>query len=242
MIQTLAVSGFRSLRDVRLRLGALDVVTGANGAGKSSLYRALRLIAEIAQGRVIAALAEQGGFRSVLWAGPTRSRKDPVSLKLGFADEHFGYAIDLGLPIPPPPPPLPLDQNSSLEPIPPSYDFRLTHFSKSPENSNRTEDPLHLLKGTSPAPPNNVHHHHQVCFFSSDLFCICFLSLFVPFVCPFSFGCSYFCNTFSRICVSFVQFCFCSGVRKHNSRKGPSEFLPAGFKDVSFSETISSSW
>ncbi len=119
MIETLAVSGFRSLRDVRVELQSLNVVTGANGSGKSSLYRALRLIAEIAQGRVVASLAEQGGFQSALWAGPEQFgravksgryavertlRRSPVSLKLGFSDETLGYAIDLGLPIPPPPP------------------------------------------------------------------------------------------------------------------------------------------
>jgi predicted ATPase len=118
MIRTLAVSGFRSLRDVRLELGGLNVVTGANGSGKSSLYRALRLIADVAQGRIIASLAEQGGFRSARWAGPEsfarvvkngrysvegRVRRNPVSLKLGFADEAYGYALDLGLPIPGPP-------------------------------------------------------------------------------------------------------------------------------------------
>jgi predicted ATPase len=37
MIQTLAVSGYRSLRDLVLHLGQLNLVTGANGTGKSSL-------------------------------------------------------------------------------------------------------------------------------------------------------------------------------------------------------------
>jgi predicted ATPase len=50
MITKLAISGYRSPRDVRLGLGALNVVTGANGSGKSSLYRAVRLLADIAQG------------------------------------------------------------------------------------------------------------------------------------------------------------------------------------------------
>ena len=54
IITKLAISGYRSLRDVRLPLGPLNVVTGANGSGKSSLYRALRLLADIAQGRIIA--------------------------------------------------------------------------------------------------------------------------------------------------------------------------------------------
>lgn len=60
MITTLAISGYRSLRDLRLALGPLNVVTGANGSGKSSFYRALRLLADIAQGRVVQSLALEG--------------------------------------------------------------------------------------------------------------------------------------------------------------------------------------
>lgn len=113
VITTLAVSGYRSLRDVVVGLGRLTVVTGANGSGKSSLYRALRLLADCAQGQVVGSLAREGGLQSVLWAGPetlggarrgyavegTR-RKGPVSLLLGYASERFGYLIDLGLPVP----------------------------------------------------------------------------------------------------------------------------------------------
>ena len=113
MMTRLAISGYRSLRDVRVALGALNIVTGANGSGKSSLYRALKLLADIAQGRIIQSLAAEGGLQSTLWAGPeafSRAmksgtqpvqglvRKNPVSLKLGFSGEDYGYAIDLGLP------------------------------------------------------------------------------------------------------------------------------------------------
>lgn len=115
MITCLAVSGYRSLRDVTLALGPLNVITGANGSGKSSLYRALRLLSDVAQGRAIASLAAEGGLASTLWAGPEKISRDmrsgtvpvqgtvrsgPVSLKLGFSSEDYGYAIDLGLPIP----------------------------------------------------------------------------------------------------------------------------------------------
>jgi predicted ATPase len=113
MITRLAISGYRSLRDIRLELGRLNVVTGANGSGKSNLYRALKLLADIAQGRIIQSLAADGGLQSTLWAGPEKfSRKmkagtdavtgtvrsNPIGLKLGFAGTDYGYAIDLGLP------------------------------------------------------------------------------------------------------------------------------------------------
>ena len=117
MLSTLAVSGYRSLRELVVPLEGLNLVTGPNGSGKSNLYRALRLLAETAQGRVIPSLAREGGLQSTLWAGPERFsramlrgehpvqgvvRKKPVSLKLGFASDEFSYAIDLGLPSNPP--------------------------------------------------------------------------------------------------------------------------------------------
>lgn len=101
------------MRNVVLPLERLNLVTGANGTGKSSLYKAIGLLASAAQGRIVSALAFEGGLGSTLWAGPetisrrmksgevpvqSTVRKGPVSLKLGFASEDFGYAIDLGLP------------------------------------------------------------------------------------------------------------------------------------------------
>lgn len=115
IISRLCISGYRSLRDVRLEIGQLTVVTGANGSGKSSLYRALRLLADVAQGRIIHSLALEGGLQSVLWAGPEQfsramkagtqpvqgtMRKNSVSLRLGFSSDDYGFAIDLGLPVP----------------------------------------------------------------------------------------------------------------------------------------------
>jgi len=45
MLSTLAVAGYRSLRELIVPLGKLNLVTGPNGSGKSNLYRALRLLA-----------------------------------------------------------------------------------------------------------------------------------------------------------------------------------------------------
>ncbi|GGO95749.1 AAA family ATPase [Stakelama pacifica] len=115
MISTLAISGYRSIRNLVLPLAPLTIVTGANGSGKSSLYRALRLLRDVGSGAAIASLAREGGLQSTMWAGPEQFsremlagtqpvqgtlRSGPVALRLGFAGPDDGYAIDLGLPRP----------------------------------------------------------------------------------------------------------------------------------------------
>ncbi|AZZ41185.1 ATP-binding protein [Acidipropionibacterium jensenii] len=114
MLSLIAVHGYRSIRDLVLPLGPITIVTGANGAGKTNLYRSLRLLAGIAHGRLIGSLAAEGGLSQVLWAGPERitsamrrgeveiqgtgSRTAPVSLMLGVLTEDLGYLVDVGLP------------------------------------------------------------------------------------------------------------------------------------------------
>jgi predicted ATPase len=115
MLKALAIGNYRSLLDLRFAPARLTLITGANGSGKSNLYRGLRLLAETAQGGVVNALAKEGGLQSSFWAGPEKltdrmrkgevaieggPRKDVVRLRLGFSGDDFGYAISLGLPTP----------------------------------------------------------------------------------------------------------------------------------------------
>src|SRR5262249_45562257 len=134
LITTLAIANYRSIRQMVLPMARLNVVTGANGSGKSNLYRALRLLSDTARGGVISTLAREGGFASTLWAGPESisrgmksgevpvqgggKRREPVNLRLGFCDEDVGYSIDVGLPppqIPPPDPPSAFERDPQIK-------------------------------------------------------------------------------------------------------------------------------
>ena len=117
MLRTLAISNYRSIRDLVLPLTQLNVVIGANGVGKSNPYKALRTLAETATGSSVETLSREGGLASVLWAGPEHfPRRSNGGLRNSRRTSQirgspafwirertsFGYAIDYGLPQPVP--------------------------------------------------------------------------------------------------------------------------------------------
>ncbi len=113
MLKTLAISNYRSIRNLAIPLSQLNVVTGPNGSGKSSLYRGLRLLADTARGELVGSLAREGGVQSTFWAGPEKIsremrsgkyavqgtvRKNPAQLRLGYGADDLSYSIDVGYP------------------------------------------------------------------------------------------------------------------------------------------------
>ena len=112
MITRLVIEGYRSIRALEIEPGALSVVTGANGAGKTNLYRALELLRAAAIGDLARMLAREGGMPSALWAGaPWRAdeeradfapqrKRGPARLRLAVELDNIGYDLSLGLPRP----------------------------------------------------------------------------------------------------------------------------------------------
>ncbi|QJP14364.1 AAA family ATPase [Starkeya sp. ORNL1] len=100
-IGEVSASGYRSLRGIRFPVEDLTVFVGANGVGKTNLYRALQLIQSAASGTLSRELAAEGGMESALWAG-RRQAREPVRIRFEVSLHHdagdFGYSIEIGLP------------------------------------------------------------------------------------------------------------------------------------------------
>ena len=96
MLHSIQVRGYRSLREFRLNLSRVTVVTGGNGVGKSNVYRSLAMLQRMAEGRFAEALANEGGMPSALWAG--ERRKDEAR-RISWEIEHtdFGFSIECGM-------------------------------------------------------------------------------------------------------------------------------------------------
>lgn len=99
-LTSLRIAGYRSVRDLSIEPAQLTVIVGANGVGKTNLYRALVLLQAAAEGRFARALAEEGGTRSVMWAG--RRLKGPVRMTLTARLEELEFELSCG-PVPPVP-------------------------------------------------------------------------------------------------------------------------------------------
>ncbi|OHX20380.1 AAA family ATPase [Chromobacterium sphagni] len=102
-IHSLNLSGFRSIRKLTLELDALNVVVGANGCGKSNLYKAIKLLHDAAEGRLSPALAQEGGVQKAMWAGGPRRgdrARAPRRMILSARLDDFDYELQLGYPEP----------------------------------------------------------------------------------------------------------------------------------------------
>jgi len=117
-IREVSITGYRSLRAIRFPVGGLTVFVGANGVGKTNLYRGLQLLQATATGTLAREIASEGGMDSIVWAGkrkvntPVRiklhvslasdtDRKGQSRLDIDEADKiAYSYAIEVGLPAP----------------------------------------------------------------------------------------------------------------------------------------------
>ncbi len=92
--------GFRSLRDIQWEPGDLNVLIGANAAGKSNLLRLLELISISARGRMGKYIQEAGGMEPLVWDGSADRihfsvKSTPIEDHRSVERDSLTYQMDL---------------------------------------------------------------------------------------------------------------------------------------------------
>lgn len=101
-VRDFSASGYRSLKQIAYPMSQLDVFVGANGVGKSNLYRGLELLRGAAANTLGRDLAREG-LDLAIWAGPRSHKAPAVRLAVGLEAPGGGvyrYEIEVGFPPP----------------------------------------------------------------------------------------------------------------------------------------------
>lgn len=99
-----ATAGYRSLKSIRYPVGELEVFVGANGVGKTNLYRGLELLRAAAENRFGHTLAHER-MASAFFARPRRRGPLRMTFAAMLADPAqratlYSYEIEVGYPGP----------------------------------------------------------------------------------------------------------------------------------------------
>ena len=90
-LSRLILSGYKSIAACDIELGKLNVLIGANGAGKSNFIGFFRLIVKILDQQLQAAVGSAGGSDALLHFG--RKKTEELSAELYFG--NYGYRFKL---------------------------------------------------------------------------------------------------------------------------------------------------
>ena len=88
-IDKLEIKGFKSLQDVELELGRLNVLIGPNGGGKSNLISYFQMLREMADERFQLWTAKRGGASRVLTFGASHTRRLTSKITVGGSFYEF---------------------------------------------------------------------------------------------------------------------------------------------------------
>lgn len=91
-IDRLTIKGFKTLRDVELELGNLNVLIGPNGAGKSNLVSYFEMLRQLLDKRLQLWVAKRGGANRALTFGAKRTSQ--LSSKIKFEDTSYQFELE----------------------------------------------------------------------------------------------------------------------------------------------------
>ena len=88
-IDKLTIKGFKSLQDVELELGKLNVLIGPNGAGKSNLISYFHMLRETLNERLQVWVGKRGGADRLLTFGARRTSQLSSKITIGYSFYEF---------------------------------------------------------------------------------------------------------------------------------------------------------
>lgn len=94
-LSALSVEGFRSIKSQRVELDGLNVLIGANGAGKSNFLAALQLLGSIATEGLASFVGRSGGASELLFMGPRRTPVMQIGVEMQLESGGAGYRATL---------------------------------------------------------------------------------------------------------------------------------------------------
>jgi predicted ATPase len=103
-VREFSARGYRSLQRIYYPMSRLDVFVGANGVGKSNLYRGLELLRAAAANTLGADLAREG-LTLAMWAGPRKKGPQRIRLAATFSEPDrieaaYRYEVEIGFAAP----------------------------------------------------------------------------------------------------------------------------------------------
>ena len=94
-VDRVTVRGFKSIRALEdFELRGLNVLLGANGAGKSNLIGVFRLLSELARDRLQLFVKREGNADALLFGGRRRTSRLEVGLSFNGSDHRYGLALE----------------------------------------------------------------------------------------------------------------------------------------------------
>ena len=92
----ITLRGFKSIKELSIGLGPINVLIGPNGAGKSNFFSFFRMLDELIEGHLQLFVARSGGANAMLHYGTKVANRIDAELYFDHPrDNHTGYKIQL---------------------------------------------------------------------------------------------------------------------------------------------------
>ena len=90
-LDRIEIRGFKSIRDMNLELGSLNILIGANGSGKTNFISTFELLNNIVEGNLQLFVAQSVGVDGLLYFGQKGARTEAIKYVL----RVLGYIDDM---------------------------------------------------------------------------------------------------------------------------------------------------